>query len=618
MRRFLLALSFAVLGFAPALAHDRGGPPPLAVPDGAGFRGGVVAVSHPLAAEAGALMLRKGGNAIDAAAAIQFALNVVEPEFSGIGGGGFMMVHLAQGRGRTFVVEGREKAPAGADTTLFTNPDGSNQGFTPASTSGQAVGVPGTLKVVATAVERYGRLRLSEVMKPAIDLAEDGFAVNFVLAGSATSSRTNLYEATRQVFRPGGVPVREGQILRQPDLAKTLRLIAKKGPEAFYRGEIAEAIVAAQRGTANGGKPGLMTLQDLRNYNIVIREPIIAEYRGYRIASMSPPSSGGLTMIQALKMIERYPLGDEAAGFGFGKANTLHVMAEAMRLAFADRAVWMGDEDFVDVPKRGLLHRDYTRERGDMITLAARIAGTAPFGDPWLYEPRGRHSAARTTLAAAEPLTHPGGYTTHFSVVDQWGNVVSYTTTIEAGWGTGIMVPGYGFMLNNELTDFNFGLNPHPRFGGPGANDVQGGKRPRSSMTPTILFRGDEPVAAFGSPGGATIISSVYNVLINLVDHRMTIQQAVDAPRISVTTSGNSIAREAGFDEAEIARLRALGHNVGNPGDIGNVNAVFIDPRTGRQYGAVDATRQGGLIGLQRRDKDRKDHDRHGGHGDRD
>jgi gamma-glutamyltranspeptidase / glutathione hydrolase len=606
LRKSLLALSFTVLGFAPAWAsHEASG---LAVPPGPGSRGGVVAVSHPLAAEAGARMLRNGGNAIDAAAAIQFALNVVEPEFSGIGGGGFMMVHLAKGKdkGSTFAIEGREKAPASADTTLFTNPNGSNQGFTPASTSGQAVGVPGTLKVVATAVRRYGRMQLSQVIQPAIELAENGFPVNFVLAGDATSARTGYYAETAEVFRPGGVPVQQGQILKQPDLAKTLRLIAKKGPDVLYRGEVGAAIVAAQRATANGGRPGLMTMKDLADYDIVIREPIVAEYRGYRIAAMSPPSSGGLTMIQALKMIERYPLGDAAAGFGFGKAKTLHVMAEAMRLAFADRSVWMGDEDFVPVPKRGLLDRDYVRMRGDMISLTSRIAGSTQFGDPWVFDSAQR--AGHTLLAAAEPVSHAGGHTTHFSVVDQWGNVVSYTTTIEQGWGTGIMVPGYGFMLNNELTDFNFGFNLHPRFGGPGANDVEGGKRPRSSMTPTILFKGREPVAAFGSPGGATIISSVYNVLINLVDHGMTIQQAVDAPRISVTTTGNSIAREAGFDEVEIAKLRALGHVVGTPGDIGNVNAVFIDLRNGRQYGAVDSTREGGLIGLPK-SKGRDDHD---------
>src|SRR6266850_1447388 len=549
MRKSLLVLSFTVLSFAPAWAsHEASG---LAVPPGPGFRGGVVAVSHPLAAEAGARMLRSGGNAIDAAAAIQFALNVVEPEFSGIGGGGFMMVHLAKGRGQTFAIEGREKAPATADTTLFINPNGTNQGFTAASTSGQAVGVPGTLKIVTTALARYGRKHLSEVMQPAIELAENGFPVNFVLAGDATAARTSYYAETAAVFRPNGVPLQQGQILRQPDLAKTLRLIARKGPDVLYRGEIAQAIVAAQRATANGGKPGLMTLQDLADYNVVIREPIWGEYRGYRIAAMSPPSSGGLTMIQALKMLERYPLGDAAAGFGFGKVNTLHVMAEAMRLAFD----------------------------------------------------------GRTVLAAAEPLAFAGGHTTHFSVIDKWGNIVSYTTTIEQGWGTGIMVPGYGFMLNNELTDFNFGFNLHPRFGGPGANDVQGGKRPRSSMTPTILFKGEEPVVAFGSPGGATIINSVFNVLINLVDHRMALKQAIEAPRISVTTAGNSVAREAGFDESEINKLKALGHNVGAPGDIGNVNAIFVDLATGLQYGAVDSTREGGLIGLKAKDK--HDDERH-------
>src|SRR3989441_969998 len=606
MRKSLLVLSFTVLSFAPAWAsHEASG---LAVPPGPGFRGGVVAVSHPLAAEAGARMLRSGGNAIDAAAAIQFALNVVEPQFSGIGGGGFMMVHLAKGQGSTFAIEGRERAPASADITLFTNPDGSRQDFNSASTSGQAVGVPGTLKVVTTALQRYGRMRLAEVIQPAIELAENGFPVNFWLARDAADPRTSYYAETAEVFRPGGVPLRQGQILKQPDLAKTLRLIAKKGPDVLYRGEIGAAIVAAQHATANGGKPGLMTMQDLADYHIVIREPIMGEYRGYRIAAMSPPSSGGLTMIQALKMIERYPLGDASAGFGFGKAKTLHVMAEAMRLAFADRSVWMGDEDFVPVPKRGLLDPEYVQRRGDLISLTSRIPDPAPVGNPWDFQSARR--SGRTMLAAAQPVSHPGGYTTHFSVVDQWGNIVSYTTTIEQGWGTGIMVPGYGFMLNNELTDFNFGSNPRPLpFGAPGANDVEGGKRPRSSMTPTILFKGREPVVAFGSPGGATIISSVYNVLINLVDHHMTLKQAVDAPRISVTTAGHAIAREAGVDEAEIAKLRALGHVVGDPAPIGNVNAIFIDLRTGRQYGAVDSTREGGLIGLPKGHREKEDDD---------
>src|SRR3989475_9048454 len=226
-----------------------------------------------------------------------------------------MMVHLAKGQGSTFAIEGRERAPASADTTFFTNPDGVNQGFTSAATSGKAVGVPGDLKIVATALQRYGRKHLAEVIQPESELAENGFPVNLVLAGDATSSRTSFYAETAAVFRPGGVPLQQGQILKQPDLAKTLRLIAAKGPDVLYRGEIGAAIVAAQRATANGGKPGLMTMQDLADYHIVTREPIIGEYRGFRITAKSPPSSGGLTMMPALKLIERYPLGDATAVF---------------------------------------------------------------------------------------------------------------------------------------------------------------------------------------------------------------------------------------------------------------------------------------------------------------
>jgi gamma-glutamyltranspeptidase/glutathione hydrolase len=272
-------------------------------------------------------------------------------------------------------------------------------------------------------------------------------------------------------------------------------------------------------------------------------------------------------------------------------------MTEALRLAYADRAVWMGDEDFVPVPKEGLLDPAYVAQRRGLISLTSRMPGAAPFGNPWPYEDPPVNCPLLPTATAT---SFPGGQTTHYSVVDKWGNVVSFTTTIEAGWGTGIMVPGYGFLLNNELTDFNFGFNPHPCFGGPGANDVQGGKRPRSSMSPTIMFKDGEPIAAYGSPGGATIINSVLNVTLNLIDHDMDIKTAVEAPRISVTSATGAISREAGFDEGVIAALRALGHTVNNPGTIGNVNAVVIDLKTGKQYGAVDSSREGGLIGLPR------------------
>jgi gamma-glutamyltranspeptidase/glutathione hydrolase len=603
----LLAVALAGVPATIAAAERTPGVPARVLPDkangtppsfsGKAFRKGVVAVSHPLAAEAGAQMLEAGGNAIDAAAAIQFALNVVEPEFSGIGGGGFMMIHIAK-TGETFSVDGREKAPATADTSLFLTAAGTPQSFNNASQSGQAVGVPGTLMAVSTALDRWGRMSLADTLQPAITLAEDGHPVNWVLANDAASSRTNLYEPTRSVFRPGGTPVTEGYLLKQPMLAHTFRLIADQGPDVFYEGVIAPAIVAAQQQFIAGGKPGLMTVQDLANYNVVIREPITTDYRGYTIASMGPPSSGGLTVAQVLELLEPFPIGDASQGFGFGETKTIHAYTEALRLAWADRAVWMGDEDFVPVPKRGLLHPSYVDQRQDMISLTSRMAGAAPFGNPWPYE---NPPVNCPLLPSPAATSSAGGQTTHFSVVDKWGNVVSFTTTIEAGWGTGIMVPGYGFMLNNELTDFNFGLNPHPCFGGPGANDVQGGKRPRSSMSPSILFKDGEPIAAYGSPGGATIINSVLNVTLNLIDHDMAIKDAVEAPRISVTSATGAISREPGLDPAVIAALQAMGHTVNNPGTIGNVNAVVIDLRTGKQYGAVDSSREGGLIGLPRR-----------------
>lgn len=563
---------------------------------GKAFRQGVVSVSHPLAAEAGARVLENGGNAVDAAAAIQFALNVVEPQFSGIGGGGFLMIHLA-GTNETFIVESREMAPAAATPDMF-------QGisFTLASTSGFSVGVPGTLLGVAAAIERWGTISLAAALQPAIRLADEGFRINRFLAADTASFRTTLQPETSAVFRrPDGSPLQEGDLLVQPDLARTFRLIAARGPDVFYRGEIAQAIVEAQKRKRSGlpGELGVgrMTLEDLDQYDVQIRQPIVGDYRGFTLKSMSPPSSGGLTVIQMLKMLERFPLGDRARGFGFGATSTLHVMIEAMRLAFADRAVWMGDEDFVPVPKVGLLADPYVAARSAMILEDSRMS-TPSAGDPRPFDVA---EARPLRLAAAAPPQEEGGHTTHFSVVDTWGNVVSYTTTIEAGWGTGIMVPGYGFLLNNELTDFNFTPQFNPATGNPGANDVAAFKRPRSSMSPSILFKGGRPIAAYGSPGGATIINSVLQITLNLIDHGMTIQEAIDAPRISVTSATGSVSREAGFAAAAIQGLSALGHPVSaTTTTIGSVQAVVIDLQTGKQYGGADARREGTVIGLPR------------------
>ena len=590
--------------------------PPAPPWDGQAYKGGVVSVSHPLAAKAGADVLARGGNAIDAAAAIQFVLNVVEPQFSGIGGGGFMMIHLAQ-KDKTFAIDGREKAPAAATPTQFVLTGvPAAQRFTIASTSGLAVGVPGTLAAVDAALRSWGTISLSESLQPAIRAAEDGFRINRFLAANIVGDggRTFFQPETAAIFRPGGVPLATGDLLRQPDLAKTFKLIAAQGPKVFYQGEIAQAIIAAQQRTrtptpAEGA--GRMTLQDLTNYRAVIREPIKVNYRGWTVAAMSPPSSGGLTVGQMLGLVERFPIGDAAQGYGFGGRNTLHVMTEAMRLAFADRAVWMGDEDFVPVPKVGLLNKDYVDSRSAMISPTARMAPPAA-GNPLPFD-TAMTGNKKTNLGVSKDEEEKPSHTTHYSVVDKWGNVVSFTTTIESTWGTGITVPGYGFLLNNELTDFNFDPTKDAATGNPGANDVAANKRPRSSMAPAIVFRGREPVAAYGSPGGATIINSVFNVTLNLIDHKMSLQQALNAPRWSVTNATGIISCEGveafmqpKFSIATQDYLRGLGHlNLGAAGangcqsTIGSVQGVVMDLRSGRQYGGADPRREGTVIGLK-------------------
>ena len=573
------------------------------------FSNGVVSVSHPLAAQAGAKVLEAGGNAVDAAAAIQFALNVVEPQFSGIGGGGFMMVYLAKTR-QTLIIDSRETAPAAAKPDMFLG-----QTFISASTSGLSVGVPGTLMGVDTALRRWGSIKLADALRPAIALAEGGFRINRYLAANSLDERTTLQPETAAVFRlppitgkAGGAPLPEGHLLKQPELAKTFRLIAERGTEVFYRGEIAAAIVAAQKRSRSGAQgAGRMNLADLAGYAVKIRRPIESTYRGVTVKSMPSPSSGGLALIEILKLLEQFPLGDAAKGYGFGAAKTLHVMTEAMRLAFADRAVWMGDDDFVSVPENGLISACYLSTRKALIKPDKRLSAVEA-GNLLACDASKSDKKDRRRLTPLEE--EEGVHTTHFAVVDKWGNVVSYTSTIENTWGTGIMVPGYGFLLNNELTDFNFTPQFNADTGNPGANDVAPGKRPRSSMAPTMLFRDGVPYAAYGSPGGATIINTVLNVTLNLIDHHMSLQETIDAPRLSVVSHTGVISCEPGglppFPAASLQALKELGDLPtvnGDPAcnsDIGSVQAVAIDPRSGAQFGAADPRREGTVIGLPR------------------
>ena len=430
---------------------------------GKAFRQGVVSVANPYGAEAGAQILEAGGNAIDAAVAIAYALNVVEPQSAGVGGGGFMLIHLADSK-RTFAIDTREKAPAGATRDMFV-------GVPNATLQGVAVGVPGMVRGTAMAVERYGRLSLAEVLAPAIELADEGFAATPRYSAVSCNSRSMNSPPSAAYFCPNGGAPPVGSLVTNKPLAATFRAIAQNGPDCFYRYmpdrgcEIAMGIVEGQkfnRPQAPNGKGGSMTLADLENYMAVERVPVEVKYRGYTIKFMTSPSSGGLTVGQMLGMVERFPIGNASQGFGFGSLSTVNVMAEAMRIAFADRAIWMGDADFANVPARGLLHPVYVAARGSAINPAARITPNPVAGDPRPFQTAG--VAPSTRLAVADPVTGPGETTTHFSVVDKWGNVVSYTNTIESSHGIGVFAGfteangtfrNFGFLLNNELTDFN-------------------------------------------------------------------------------------------------------------------------------------------------------------------
>lgn len=582
---------------------------------------GIVTASEPEAALAGAAILAAGGNAIDAAVAAALALGVVEPQSSGIGGGSFTLIHLAAS-GETLVIDGRETAPAAATPLLF-----GAAHFDVASTSGRAVGVPHALLAMETLLSRWGTRSLADVLQPAIALAADGFVVGTRLAASlreglATGGRLAhgagepAYEAARHVFAPNGVPLAAGDRLLQPQLAATLRHLAQRGTAAFYdcadEAGIARALVASQRAHRPGWPQlaGTLTCEDLAasaRRGPVIRQPLIGRYRQVTVKTMPPPSSGGLCLLQMLAMLERFPLADEAAGFGFGAAATLTVMQEAMRLSFADRALWMGDADADPaLPVAALLDGDYLRRR----------SATCPDPDPTDAEYCLRPDRRLATVHAGDPRPLAGGppaaaadggdaslETTHLTVADRWGNVVSYTATIESLWGSGLMVAGHGFLLNNQLTDFN--LRPRARRDpfDPGANDAAPGKRPRSSMAPTMLFApaaggGERLLAAYGSPGGASIINTVLAITLNLVDHRLPVAAAIDAPRLSLTSAEDDAATaiEEGFAPAVLAELAARGYRFGAPAPIGSVQAVTFDPDTGTAHGGADRRRRGTVI----------------------
>ncbi|WP_066306991.1 gamma-glutamyltransferase [Bacillus sp. FJAT-29814] len=535
---------------------------------------GMVATAHPLASEIGAEVLRTGGNAVDAAVAIQFALNVVEPMMSGIGGGGFMMYYDAKTK-ETTIINSRERAPQGATPDMFLDENGKAIPFADRVRSGKSVGVPGTLKGLETALEKWGTRPMQQLIGPAIKLADQGFPIESVLADAIADNEEKLSAtAAKDVFLPNGQPLKEGDLLVQKDLAKAFKLIRAKGADALFNGQIGEAM--ANEVQQFGGS---MTVADLDKYNVTIDKPIWGDYQGYQIASMPPPSSGGVFLLQMLKILDDYKL----SKYDVRSWEKYHLLAETMHLAYADRAAFAGDPEFVNVPLKGLLHPEYIKERQALISLNS-MNKSPKAGDPWKYE-----MASANYKITSQPDDKKEGQTTHFTVADRWGNVVSYTTTIEQVFGSGIMVPGYGIMLNNELTDFDAVPG--------GANEVQPNKRPLSSMTPTIVFSDDKPILTVGSPGGTTIITSVLQTILHAIEYDMELKEAVEEPRI-YTNSTTSYRIESGVSADVISKLNSMGHRFGSPTTIGNVQSIFIDHENGTFKGVADSSRNGAAIGI--------------------
>lgn len=470
----------------------------------------MIAAAHPAAVDAGLTMLREGGSAADAAVAVQLVLNLVEPQSSGIGGGAFLLYHDGATK-ETIAYDGRETAPAAATENLFLKQEGFPMEFAEAVPGGLSVGTPGTVALLAAVHERHGRLPWKRLFEPAIALAEAGFIVSPRLAEllrERRGERLRTLGDAADYFYPGGDRLKVGQKVKNPEFAKTLRIIAEQGPAGFYRGDVARDIVAAVRGATDN--PGLLAEADLANYRVIERQPVCHPYRAYRICGMGPPSSGGLTVGQILGILEHFDL----PSLSPANADAWHLLAEASKLAFADRDRYMADADFVPVPVKGLLDPAYLTLRAQAIRLKTTLPTPAASGNPPWRE--------RRELAPDPTQGRPG--TSHISIVDGDGNAVSMTTTIEGAFGSQLMVRG--FLLNNELTDFSF---LPIRFLRPVANKVEPGKRPRSSMAPTMVFDRDGNLkVVVGSPGGSRIIGYVAKTLVAVLDWGLDIQAAID------------------------------------------------------------------------------------------
>jgi gamma-glutamyltranspeptidase / glutathione hydrolase len=513
---------------------------------------GVVATDHPLATQIGVDVLKAGGNAIDAAAAVTFALNVTQPQLVGIGGGSNVLVHLKTGE--TFAIDGRETAPVATTPTTY-----EGRKVADIRPNGYSVGVPGTLATVDYMLSHWGTTTLAQALEPAIGLAENGFPVGSFLHDLTipTGDPTVFQPETRAVFlTPTGGQLPLGYLLKQPDLARTFRLLQTEGTAAFYDGEIAQAIIDVQHRAAVSGREGLMTSADLANYRVDV-EPALSlpgGYRGYTVLGSPPATNGGDVVLETLGLIREFLADPRNAGYawGYGTANSLHVFLEAMRLAFADRDMWLGDPRYTNVPAQQLLNRNYLAERSTKIDGQHTMCSPVSPGNPFAFADQ----PAPVTLDVDDA---GGGHTSHYTIIDKWGNVVVMTSTLADSFGSGIMVPGYGFMLDDSLTLFNATPKANPATGNPGANDAAGGKRPMGSMAPTLILKDGEPLLGTGSYSGPFIPSVVLNVVLNVLEYDMPIQDAVYAPRLWSSVANGDAAVNPGF-QALIQPLRDMGH----------------------------------------------------------
>jgi gamma-glutamyltranspeptidase/glutathione hydrolase len=514
---------------------------------------GMVVAQERLAAQIGADILKRGGNAVDAAVATGFAMAVSYPRAGNIGGGGFMVIHLAESH-QDIAVDYRETAPAATTRDIFLGPDGKPDNAK-SRDSALSIGVPGTVAGLALALDKYGsgHFTLADLVKPAIALAADGIPVADDIADTLPFMRRRLarWPSSSAMFaKADGTPLHEGDRLIQKDFAATLAAIAEQGPRGFYQGPVAEKLV-----TAIDAAGGIMTLDDLKSYQPIIRAPVRGSYRGYDIVSMPQPSSGGVVLLETLNILEGFPMSEMKQG----SASSLHVMIEAMKRAYADRAHYLGDPAFANAPVAILIAKDYA---------AKQRAGIDP----------DRATPSSDALFATPP--REGSNTTHFSVVDSSGNAVSNTYTLNFPYGVGLVAGGTGVLLNNELDDFTAAPGASNAFGLVGfeANLPGPGKRPLSSMSPTIVLKDGKPVLVTGSPGGSRIISTVLQVIVNVIDYRMDVAAAVAAPRLHHQWLPDEVRIERGFSDETLAGLRAKGHNVVESLGQTSANSIAVTP----------------------------------------